>query len=117
MEPIDFDTWETDAETGRAVHPCGFHLVVEGDVRSPSGVTPAGYPEGMSYADQARLLRCGMEALAAASAGSGRGSAAARTRPAPTVTTRARKATESARLFAERKDRPQRPKLSLKKSP
>lgn len=112
MEPIDFDTWEIDTEAGRAVHPCGFNLVVEGDLRNPSGVTPADYPEGMSYADQARLLRCGMQALASAS----NGSAASRSRTGPVVNSRARKAEESARLFAERKDRPQRPKLSLKKS-
>lgn len=107
MESIDFDAWETDTTLGRAVHPCGFNLIVEGDLRNPSSVTPADYPEGMSYADQAKLLRCGMQALA---------SAAGRPKAAPTVNSRARKAEESARLFAERKDRPQRPKLSLKKS-
>lgn len=110
MDAIDFNAWETDVANGRAIHASGFSLSVEGDVRNPSSVAPADYPPGMSYADQARLLRCGMEALASAPAA---GSRASRT---PSVKTRARRAEESAKLFAQRKDRPERPKLSLKRS-
>lgn len=109
MEPIDYEAWEVDLPSGRALHASGFSVTVEGDVRDPSGVAPADYPPGLSYAEQARLLRCGMEALARAPEGQ------ARHHKAPQVTSRARRAVEKARLFAERKDRPERPRLSLKK--
>ncbi len=111
MDSLDFDDWEVDVGLGRARHQCGFHLEVEGDVRNPTGVSPANYPPGLSFAEQARLLRSGMTALASA-AERGRGTAA---RPT-TVNRRAKQAEERARLFAEqRKDRPARAKLSLKK--
>lgn len=109
MESIDYEAWEVDLPSGRAVHASGFSVTVEGDARDPSGVAPADYPPGLSYAEQARLLRCGMQALAAAPEGQ------ARSQRKPPVTSRARQAGEKARLFAERRDRPERPKLSLKK--
>lgn len=109
MEPIDYDAWEVDIPNGRARHASGFTVTVEGDVRDPSAVAPADYPAGLSYAEQARLLRYGMEALASAPEGQGR------SQRVPQQTSRARQAEEKARLFAERKDRPERPRLSLKK--
>lgn len=107
MDSIDFEAWEVDSASGRAVHASGFNLTVEGDLSDPSSVSPANYPEGLSPVDQARLLRFGMQALASAPG----------TRPAvtPRVNSRAQQAEHNARLFAERKDRPERPKLSLKK--
>lgn len=112
MESLDYQAWTLDLARGRAEHPSGFSLEVEGDVRNPSGVAPANYPQGLSFADQARLLRSGMEALAAAANGSDAGSQKRST----VVNSRARRAEESAKQFAEqRKDRPARPKLSLKK--
>lgn len=111
MESLDYQSWTLDVARGRAVHPSGFSLEVEGDARNPSGVAPSNYPQGLSFADQARLLRSGMEALAAAANGA---EIPARS---PVVNSRARRAEESAKQFAEqRKDRPVRPKLSLKKS-
>ncbi|WP_347331968.1 hypothetical protein [Marinimicrobium locisalis] len=110
MDSLDFDDWDIDVGRGRAQHSCGFRLEVEGDVRNPTGVSPANYPPGMSFAEQARLLRSGMTALASAA---GRGRV---TSVRPTVNRRAKQAEERARLFAEqRKDRPARAKLSLKK--
>ncbi len=110
MESLDYQSWTLDVARGRAQHPCGFSLEVEGDVRNPSGVAPANYPQGLSFADQARLLRSGMEALAAAANGLDTA------KRSPVVNSRAKRAEESARQFAEqRKDRPVRPKLSLKK--
>lgn len=110
MDSIDYEAWEVDVASGRALHASGFNLTVEGDVRNPSGVAPADYPPGLSYADQARLLRCGMEALASSASSSPK-----RSQRVAQVKTRARQAEEKAKLFAERKDRPERPKLSLKK--
>lgn len=113
MDSIDFDAWQTDVENGRAVHASGFSLSVEGDVRNPSSVAPADYPQGLSYADQARLLRCGMQALASAPSDGARVNGHSQK---PTqLKTRARRAEEDAKLFAQRKDRPERPRLSLKK--
>ncbi|WP_051234832.1 hypothetical protein [Marinimicrobium agarilyticum] len=113
MDPLNFDDWDVDVGLGRAKHPCGFQLEVEGDARNPTGVSPANYPPELSFAEQARLLRSGMNALASA-AGSGAGRAAS-ARPT-TVNRRAKQAEERAKLFAEqRKDRPARAKLSLKK--
>lgn len=110
MDSLNFDDWEVDVGLGRAKHPCGFHLEVEGDVRNPTGVSPANYPPELNFAEQARLLRSGMAALASA-AERGRGTAGR-----PTVNRRAKQAEERAKLFAEqRKDRPARAKLSLKK--
>lgn len=112
MDPLNFDDWDVDVGLGRAKHPSGFHLEVEGDVRNPTGVSPANYPPELSFAEQARLLRSGMNALASAADSGGRGATA---RPT-TVNRRAKQAEERAKLFAEqRKDRPARAKLSLKK--
>ncbi len=111
MESLDYQSWTLDVARGRAEHPCGFSLEVEGDVRNPSSVAPANYPQGLNFAEQARLLRSGMEALAAAA------NSSEAPKRAPVVNSRAQRAEESARKFAEqRKDRPARPKLSLKKS-
>lgn len=114
MESLDYQSWTLDLARGRAEHSSGFSLEVEGDARNPSGVAPANYPKGLSFAEQARLLRSGMEALAAA-ASAGGGAVAGRS--APVINSRARKAEETAKHFAaQRKDRPERPKLSLKKT-
>ncbi|MGD8176955.1 hypothetical protein [Marinimicrobium sp. ARAG 43.8] len=115
MEPLDYDNWDVDVTAGRAVHACGFQLEVEGSVSDPSGVFPSGYPDGLSYAEQARLLRSGMQALA--SAGGGGAVATPRGRQ-PSINPKAQQAGQKARMFAEQsKDRPARAKLSLKRSP
>ena len=60
---MNFDTWTVDLDSASAVHPSGFKVVVEGDLCNPSGVHPGKFPEGLSAVQQARLLRCGMEAI------------------------------------------------------
>lgn len=95
---MNFDSWNVDLETATAVHVCGFRLGVEGDLSNPSGVNPGKFPEGLSAVEQARLLRCGMEAIMKA------------------AQNRSRNVSRAA--FADKiaKHKPRRPVLSLKKS-
>lgn len=60
---MDFSEWQIDLDRSLAVHRTGFRLTVEGDPRKPTGVLPGTFPEGLSAAEQAALLRCGLNAL------------------------------------------------------
>ena len=60
---MNFDTWAVDLDSASAVHPSGFKVAVEGDLCNPSAVHPGKFPEGLTAVEQARLLRCGMEAI------------------------------------------------------
>lgn len=60
---MNFESWNVDLDAATAVHACGFKLGVEGDLRNPTGVNPGKFPDGLSPVDQARLLRCGLEAI------------------------------------------------------
>lgn len=60
---MNFDSWNVDLEAATAVHICGFSVGIDGDPGNPSGVHPGKFPEGLSAIDQARLLRCGLEAI------------------------------------------------------
>lgn len=108
MENPKFVDWDVDLSQGFARHVSGFNLCIEGDPKDPSSVSPADFPERMSAAEQAGLLREGMAALAAA----GR---AFRSTAATTKTSAQLAAEARAKLFAERPDKPDRPRLSLKK--
>ncbi|MDQ2075291.1 hypothetical protein [Marinimicrobium sp. ABcell2] len=109
MQPSSFDGWEINLAEGRALHRTGFSLQVEGDPKDPSAVAPGNPPNHLSVAEQASLLREGMAALAAASGPA--------VRSGPRVKSRAQQEAEAqAKLFAERSDKPTRPRLSLKKS-
>jgi hypothetical protein len=110
MEPRSFEGWEIDLGQNRALHHTGFSLQVEGDPKDPSSVAPSNAPNHMSVADQALLLREGMAALAAAAG-------PANLRSGPRIKSRAQQEAEArAKLFAERSDKPVRPRLSLKKT-
>lgn len=109
MEKSNFEDWQIDLGQGRALHKSGFSLQIEGDPQDPSAVSPADFPAHLSAADQAGLLRQGMSALAAA--------AGPKKRYSPPVKTSAQRVAEArAKMFAERSDKPDRPRLSLKKS-
>ena len=60
---MNFETWTVDLASASAVHPSGFKVVVEGDPCNPMGVHPGKFPEGLTAVQQARLLRCGLEAI------------------------------------------------------
>lgn len=110
MTSTEFSDWQLDLGEGSALHSSGFSLRIEGDPRDPSSVTPGSSAANVSVVDQARLLREGMAALAAA----------AGPRPPRSTTTivksQAQRTAEArAKLFAEA-NKPERPKLSLKKS-
>lgn len=60
---MNFETWTVDLASASAVHPSGFKVVVEGDPANPMGVHPGKFPEGLTAVQQARLLRCGLEAI------------------------------------------------------
>lgn len=60
---MNFEAWDVDLSTASAVHECGFRITVEGDPANPNGVHPGKFPEGLTAVEQARLLRCGLEAM------------------------------------------------------
>lgn len=109
---MDFENWDVDLAAGVASHESGCTIRVEGDPSNPSSVDPTNFPKSLNFLDQARLLRCGVEALvkAAQSGGAVRsGSGAAQ--KSKTV----KSLEEKARLFAENPDKPKRAVLSLKR--
>lgn len=63
---MDFRAWNVDLKTRSAYHVSGFKIVIEGDPRQPMGVFPSNFPNQLTAFEQAKLLRCGMEAIAAA---------------------------------------------------
>lgn len=97
---MDFDSWHVDIEEATVKHPSGFRIVVEGDLADPSGISPSGFPEGLSAAEQARLLRCGMQALT-------RAAKANPIRRAPPIA--------AAKPKPKFQNKPSRPVLSLKR--
>ncbi|MBU2884700.1 hypothetical protein KO507_02860 [Gilvimarinus agarilyticus] len=111
---MDFEQWQVDINAGEARHECGLIIRVEGDPANPSSVDPNNFPKSLSFVDQARLLRCGMEALASAAQSGGYRSS---TGPSPTrvKSKTAQSLEEKARLFAENPDKPKRAVLSLKR--
>lgn len=60
---MNFGTWTVDLTSSSAIHPSGFKVVVEGDPGNPMGVHPGKFPDGLTALQQARLLRCGLEAI------------------------------------------------------
>lgn len=111
---MNFEEWTADTATGTATHSSGFTLRIEGNPRDPSEVFPGKFPEGLSFVDQARLLRSGLDALAKAAKNS---PGADYVLPKPQLKSAAAQEREAlAKQFAERSDKPQRSVLSLKKS-
>ena len=109
---MNYEEWSADAATGTATHSSGFSLRIEGNPRDPSEVYPGKFPEGLSFVDQARLLRAGLEFLAK-SARSGGDYVLPK---AELISAAAREREALAKQFAERTDKPQRSVLSLKKN-
>lgn len=60
---MNFEAWTVDLPSSSAIHSTGFKVAVEGDPKNPSGVHPGKFPEGLTAVEQARLLRCGLEAI------------------------------------------------------
>lgn len=116
---MDFEAWVADLAAGTVTHESGFILQVEGNPRDPSAINPNNFPANLSFVDQARLMRCGLEFLAKAADGSSLSySSSSGTvtdiESLKSVATKEREAL--AKQFAERADKPQRSVLSLKKS-
>jgi hypothetical protein len=111
---MNFEEWVADMATNTASHKSGFNLRIEGNPRDPSEVYPGKFPEGMSFVDQARLLRSGLEFLAKSAGQTPMSWQSTNAQDAKSVAIRERE--ELARQFAERADKPQRSVLSLKKS-
>lgn len=108
---MNVEEWQIDTELATATHSSGFTLRIEGNPRDPSEVYPGKFPEGMSFVDQARLLRAGLTALAK--------SPARDEYQMPKVEIKSAGALEReaiAKQFAERADKPQRSVLSRKKT-
>jgi hypothetical protein len=122
---MDFEAWVADLAAGTATHESGFVLQVEGNPRDPSAINPANFPANLSFVDQARLMRCGLEFLAKAAANSsgsyssstGYISAVGGNTDLESLKSAATKEREAlAKQFAERTDKPERSVLSLKKN-
>lgn len=115
---MDFDAWVADLAAGIATHESGFTLQVEGNPRDPSAINPANFPANLSFVDQARLMRCGLEFLAKAAAnGATSYSSTAGETDIESLKSAATKEREAlAKQFAERADKPNRSVLSLKKN-
>ncbi|HSC67431.1 MAG TPA: hypothetical protein VLC79_07065 [Cellvibrio sp.] len=111
---MNFDDWTSDLAVGTATHASGFTIRIEGNPKDPSDVYPGKFPEGLSFVDQARLLRSGLEFLAKSGA---RAPTSWQSSPVQDAKSEAIKAREDlAKRFAERPDKPQRSVLSLKKN-
>jgi hypothetical protein len=115
---MDFDAWVADLAAGTATHESGFILQVEGDPRDPSAINPANFPANLSFIDQARLMRCGLEFLAKASQNSPTTySSATGATDIESLKSEATKEREAlAKQFADRTDKPERSVLSLKRN-
>jgi len=116
---MDFDAWVADLAAGTATHESGFVLQVEGNPRDPSAINPANFPANLSFVDQARLMRCGLEFLAKASASNptSYSSSSGGVTDIESLKSEATKEREAlAKQFAERADKPERSVLSLKKN-
>ncbi len=111
---MNFDDWTADSATGTATHASGFTIRVEGNPKDPSDVYPGKFPEGMSFVDQARLLRSGLGFLAKSGGGAPQSWQSSAAQDPKTEAIKARE--ELAKRFAERPDKPQRSVLSLKKN-
>lgn len=107
---MNLDDWTVDTTQNTLTHTNGFILRFEGDPKDPSEIYPENFPTNMSFVEQTRLLRAGLEFLAKF-AGS---SVWKPTQPIKSEAVKARE--ELAKQFAERPDKPQRSVLSLKKS-
>lgn len=114
---MDFESWDIDVATGEARHSCGCIIRVEGDPRNPSSVDPSHFPKDLNFIDQARLLRCGLEALSRATPASAAGSAkeAAEGTNIKIKSRRVQDLEQQAKMFADNPDKPKRAVLSLKK--
>jgi len=115
---MDFDAWVADLAAGTATHESGFILQVEGNPRDPSAINPANFPPNLSFVDQARLMRCGLEFLAKAAATTpttySSSSGATDIESLKSAATKEREAL--AKQFAERSNKPERSVISLKKN-
>jgi len=115
---MDFNAWVADLAAGTVTHESGFILHAEGDPNDPSAINPANFPSQLSFVDQARLMRCGLEFLAKAAANSPTSYTGARVAgDIESLKSQAVKDREAlAKQFAERADKPERSVLSLKKN-
>lgn len=112
---MDFEAWVADLAAGTVTHQSGFVLHAEGDPNDPSAINPTNFPSQLSFVDQARLMRCGLEFLAKAAASSSYSYTGAAT-DVESLKSQAVKDREAlAKQFAERTDKPERSVLSLKK--
>ncbi len=111
---MNFDDWTADLAKGTATHASGFTIRIEGNPKDPSEVYPGKFPEGMSFVDQARLLRSGLGFLARSGEFVPKSWQSSPVQDAKMEALKARQ--ELAKQFAERPDKPQRSVLSLKKN-
>lgn len=111
---MNFEDWTADLAAGTATHASGFSIRIEGSPKDPTDVYPGKFPEGISFIEQARLLRSGLEFLAKSGGSAPKSWQSSPVADAKSEAIKARE--ELAKRFAERPDKPQRAVLSLKKN-
>jgi len=100
---MNFKAWSVDLATLTATHESGFLIEIEGNPRDPSAVNPGRFPKELSGIEQARLLRHGMEAFAAAA------------KTTATEKRASKPAVHQKPAYITPANKPKRPVLSLKK--
>lgn len=63
---MNYEQWVVSADGRSASHACGWSIRIEGNPANPSEVCPGVVPQGLDVLEQARLLRHGLNAIAAA---------------------------------------------------
>jgi hypothetical protein len=102
------EEWQVDLSLLSATHSSGFNLRIDGDPADPSDVYPSNFPANLGFVEQTRLLRQGLEFIA---------QQAKTYKPAAALKSQQVLEREAfTKQFAERKDKPQRKQLSLKRT-
>lgn len=63
---MDYEAWKVDLKRLTASHDSGFTLQWEGRAQDPSAIHPGKFSNKLSAIEQVRLLRYGVECIAAA---------------------------------------------------
>jgi hypothetical protein len=114
---MNLEAWVVDLAAGTVTHESGFIVRIEGDPRDPTEVNPNHFPANLSFVEQARLMRCGVEFLAKAASDSGYNYSGSASTDIESLKSQAVKDREAlAKQFAERANKPERSVLSLKKN-
>lgn len=107
---MNYSNWTVSEDGQSAQHESGWDIRIQGHPKNPHEVSPGSLPNGITGLDQVRLLRYGLEAIAAAcKAGVGEGYSSTK----PTV--KSHTVRQAAKVMAVDPNRKRKPILSLKR--